>query len=424
MIRLSFLLAGAALLAALPAAAQPIAIIHAKAWTMQSGAPLDNATIVVDNGRIVSVAAGAPAPAGAKVIDAAGRIVTPGVMNGATQVGLTEVSSADDTRDTAATGEAFGASFDVSPALNGNSALVDLARADGMTRGLSYPAASEVAPFAGQAATIRLRDGADILDKSRVALFAVIGGNAWRKAAASRAAQWNLLRAALDEAKQPGPPPAEGAVLNRRDVVAVRQVLAGTIPLAIMTNRESDIRAAIRLAGDYHVRVVIVGGAEAWRAAPELAAAHIPVVLDPVANLPNTFDQLGTRQDNAVILAKASVTIAFGRAGGVLEENYNAGIAMREGAGIAVSNGLPYAEALKAITTNPMAIWRGTGPGAPAGTIAPGQDTDLVVWDGDPLEPSTNAVIMLVEGRQVSLETRQDMLARRYRDVATAPVQP
>jgi imidazolonepropionase-like amidohydrolase len=293
-----------------------------------------------------------------------------------------------------------------------------------MTRGLSYPAVSEIAPFSGEAATIRLRDGADILDRPRVALFAVIGGNAWRKAAASRAAQWNLLRAALDEAKLPGPPPAEGAVLNRRDVIAVRQVLAGTIPLAIMTNRESDIRAAIRLAGDYHIRVVIVSGAEAWRAAPELAAAHIPVVLDPIGNLPATFDQLGTRQDNAVILARAGVTIAFGRAGGALEENYNAGIAMREGAGIAVSNGLPYAEALKAITTNPLAIWRGSGPGIPAGTIAPGQDTDLVVWDGDPLEPSTNAVAMLVEGRQVSLDSRQDALARRYRDVATPPVQP
>jgi imidazolonepropionase-like amidohydrolase len=76
------------------------------------------------------------------------------------------------------------------------------------------------------------------------------------------------------------------------------------------------------------------------------------------------------------------------------------------------------------MTVNPLAIWRGTGPGTPAGTIAPGQDTDLVVWDGDPLEPSTNAVAMLVEGRQVSLDSRQDALARRYRDVATPLAQP
>ena len=415
------LLAGAALIVATPVAAEPIAIVHARAWTMQSATPIGDATIVVDHGRIVSVQAGGAVPAGATVIDAVGQNVTPGVMNAATQVGLTEVSSADDTRDTAAAGGALGAAFDVSAALNGNSALVDLARSDGMSRALSYPSASENAPFSGEAATIRLREGADILDRERVALFAVIGGTAWRKAAASRAAQWGILRAALDEAKAPGMPSADGAILNRRDIVAVRQVLGGAIPLAIMTNRESDIRAAIRLAADYHLRVVIVGGAEAWRAADALAAAHIAVVLDPDANLPNTFDQLGTRQDNAVILAKAGVTIAFGKVGGALEENYNAGLAVREGAGIAVANGLPYAEALKAITVNPMAIWR---RGAAAGAIAAGQDADLVVWDGDPLEPSTNAVAMLVEGRPVSLENRQTALARRYLGAATAPPQP
>ena len=413
------LLAGAALIAAIPAVAEPIAIIHAKTWTMQSAAPIGDATIVVDKGKVVSVQAGGAVPAGATVIDAAGQNVTPGVMNAATQVGLVEVSSADDTRDAAASGGTLGASFDVSAALNGNSALVDVARSDGMSRALSYPGASENVPFAGEAATIRLREGADILDRERVALFAVIGGNAWRKAAASRAAQWGILRAALDEARAPGMPSSDQAILNRRDIVAVRQVLAGAIPLAIMTNRESDVRAAIKLAGDYHIRVVIVGGAEAWRAADALAAAHIAVVLDPDANLPNTFDQLGTRQDNAVILAHAGVTIAFGRVGGALQENYNAGLAVREGAGIAVSNGLPYGEALKAITVNPMAIWR---RGAAAGAIAAGQDADLVVWDGDPLEPSTNAVAMLIEGRQVSLDNRQAALARRY--LGAASTQP
>lgn len=390
------------------ATAQPVAIVHAQAWTLQAAQPVDDATIVVDGGRIVSVQAHAAPPAGATVIDAAGHPVTPGFMNAATQIGLTEVSTAQDTRDVSAAGDEVGAAFDVSLALNPNSALVELARADGLTRALSFPGPSGAAPFDGLAATIRLRQGPDILDHAGAALFVTVGGNAWPKAG-SRAAQWQLLRTALDKAR--APPGGEKSAGASAQGAVLRQVLAGGLPLAIVTHRESDIRQAIRLAGDYGIRVVIVGGAEAWRAADALAASHIPVVLDPDTNLPYTFDQLGARQTNAAILARAGVTVAFGRVGGALEENYNAGLALREGAGIAVANGLPYVEALKALTVNPLAIWR---RGEDAGLLAPGQAADLVVWDGDPLEPSTNAVAVLVEGRPVSLRTRQDALAARY----------
>jgi imidazolonepropionase-like amidohydrolase len=318
------------------------------------------------------------------------------------------VSSASDTRDQTAGGD-LGATFDVSLALNANSALVELARADGVTRALSFPSPPRGGSFSGLASTLRLRDGPDILDRAKVALFVAEGGDAGPRGA-SRATGWQVLRNALEEAKVAAPPGARGP----RDAQAavLREALAGRLPLAIVTQRESDIRQAIRLAGDDPgLRVVIVGGAEAWRAAPELAAARIAVVLDPDANLPYTFDELGNRQDNVVLLAKAGVTVAFGLVGGRLEQNYNAGLALREAAGIAVSNGLPYAEALRAVTVNPIAIWR---RGQASGQIAPGQDADLVVWSGDPFEPSTNATAVIVEGRQVPITTRMDLLARRY----------
>jgi imidazolonepropionase-like amidohydrolase len=398
-----------AMLAAMPAAAQPIAIIHGEAWTMTADAPVRDATIIVDAGRIVSVSAGGPVPAGATVINAAGNPVTPGLINAATQIGLVEVASASDTRDLSASGKTIGASFDVSYALNGNSTLVELARSDGVTRALSFPGASDIAPFSGMASMVRLRPGVDILDTPRAAMFVVIGGGAWDKNAGSRGAQWGLLRAALEEAKLPGAVPDEKSLLNRRDLAAVRQVIAGTMPLAIMTNRESDIHQAVKLANDYHIHVVIVGGAEAWRAAELMAAAHIPVVLDPDANLPGTFDQLGARQDNAAILTRAGVKVAFGLVGGAIEQSYNAGVVLREGAGLAVAAGLSKADAMRAMTTNAAAIWGGR----PA-TIAAGNAADLVVWDGDPIEPISNPVAILIEGRSVSLETRQTALERRY----------
>lgn len=412
-------------LTATPAAAQTIAVTHAEAWTMERAEPVRDATIVIEGGKVVSVTPGGAVPQGASVIDARGKPVTPGLVSGATQIGLVEVSGSGDTRDQASTDER-NSGFDVSRALNGNSTLVSLTRADGVTRALIYPSPSRTPPFNGEASIARLRDRVDILDTSDVAVYAVIGGGAWERLG-SRASQWSALHKVLGDARRAMAAPAGDEKKDKKDKregprgrrgghhageEMIREVLRGEVPLAIQTHRESDIRQAAALAGEYGIRVVIVGGAEAWRAAEPLAAAKIPVVLDPQANLPGSFDQLGVRQDNAALLARAGVTVAIGQAGGAIHSNYNAGMALREGAGIAVANGLPYADALRAVTVNPLSIW-----GRGGGMLTAGSDADLVVWDGDPLEPSTNAMAVIVEGRQVSTRSRQDLLAERYRDI-------
>jgi len=393
-------------LATSPAVAETLAVVHADAWTMTASEPVHDATIVIENGRIVSIAAGGSTPPGANVIDARGKPVTPGLMNAATQVGLVEVSSSADTRDMASADDR-NPGFDPSRALNGNSTLVDLIRADGVTEALIYPNPSRQAVFSGEPALAHYREGPDILGIRQVAVLAVIGGGAWDKVG-SRAQQWTILRKALSDAGKTTPaagPQAGGE--------ALRRVIAGEIPLAIQTNRETDIREAAKLTDEFHIRVVILEGAEAWRAVSVLAAAKIPVVLDPQANLPDSFDELGARQDNAAILARAGVRVAFGLSGGKIHTNYNAGLALREGAGLAVANGLPYAEALRAVTVNAHAIWDPSG----GGTLSAGTQADLVIWDGDPLEPSSNAVAVIIEGRTVSIRSRQDLLAERYKNL-------
>jgi imidazolonepropionase-like amidohydrolase len=413
-----------------PAAAQTLAVTNAEAWTMEGAEPIRAATIVIENGRIVSVTSGGAVPSRATVIDAHGKPVTPGLVNAATQIGLVEVSGSPDTRDDASTDDRTPG-YDPSRALNGNSTLVSLARADGVTRALVYPSPSRHAPTSGEPVFARLRDGVDILDRGGIALYAVIGGGAWDRLG-GRAQQWTTLRKLLTDAKRgassasegdgrkkgkrgdhgPGAGGPPGGGPNGGPEATLRGVVAGKLPLAIQTHRESDIRQAAALASDLGVRVIIVGGTDAWRAADVLAAAKVAVILDPQTNLPFSFDQLGARQDNAAILSKAGVQVAIGQAGGAIHANYNAGMGLREGAGIAVANGLPYIEALRAVTINPLAIW-----GRGGGTLAPGADADLVVWDGDPLEPSTNAVNVIVEGRQASTRSRQDLLAERYKDV-------
>jgi len=294
-----------------------------------------------------------------------------------------------------------------------NSALVQLARADGVTRAVSYPVRSvgyRLLP--GTGALLRLRDSGDVVESGGAGVFVSIG-NHRGDGDSSRAAQWELLRQALDAAKTAAGSSSTNASSSKRDpeVLALEPVLNGTVPLAISTNRESDIRQAIKLATDYSLHVVIIGGTDAWMIKHALAAAKIPVIVDPQDNLPANFDQLGARLDNAALLAEAGVTVATAVLSGI-HQSYNAGESLREGAGLAVANGLPYIDA--AAVDHRGCRRRSGGVAERCGTIAPGKDGDLVLWDGDPLEPSSAAVTVLVAGKEVSLVTRQKELRDRY----------
>jgi hypothetical protein len=346
-------------------------------------------------------------------------------VSAATQLGLVEMLSAEETVDRQVKASPLGAAFDVQYALNPNSVLLRQARADGVTRALSFPAGAGNAPFAGQAALLQLGDGPDLLDRAKAAMFVQAGGAYAKDAGGSRSAQWILLRNALDEAKQyrayPRPGPARDQLLNHVDADALQPVLEGKMPLAVMAQRESDIREAVKLGDAYELHVVVIGGAEAWRAADLLAARKVPVIVDPTANLPMSFDEIGARPDNAALLQRAGVRIAFYVPGNTLMLSYNVGSAIREAAGLAVANGLPYVEALRAVTRNPAAIW---GQQERYGSLAPGREADLVVWDGDPLQPGSAPLRVFVQGRQVNLATRQDALRDRYRAQPGAVLPP
>ena len=390
-----------------PAAAAFSASMFSR-WPMTGHGKIDNATVLIRDGRIISVAAGGAAPGDARIIDAKGAIVTPGLMNAATQLGLVETGQADETNDMATTNATLGAGFDIQYALNADSVLLPVARADGLTRAVSYPSGSGSAPFTGQAAVIDLNGGPEILDAAQAALYAQVGSNSLSGAGGSRAGQWQLLRNALGDARDAVKPKDAKPT---RDQQAIARVLDGTVPLVILAQRESDIRQAIALAKDFGIHVVIMGGDEAWRCADALAAAHIAVVLDPMDNLPISFDQIGARLDNAARLDKAGVKTAFYSSGNTIYLSYNAGLGMREAAGLAVANGMDYEHALAAMTRAPAEIF---GIANHYGTLAPGMDADLVVWDGDPLEPSSAPTQVFVKGFEASLVTRQTELRDRY----------
>lgn len=398
-------------------AGSAVAIIHAQAWTMTdaSGGRIDDATIVIRDGHYESVARGASPPSDARIIDAAGRLVTPGLMDAETQLGLVEVASLPETRDDGVNRVPLGAAFDVQYGLNANSMLLPLALGDGLTRAATSPTAAADPVFLGMGAVLRIQPGGEILDRPKAAMYASVGGLGIRREGGSRSAQWQLLRNALDEAKTYNPsrsaPLPRDQLQNAMNIAALRAMLDTHMPLAIRATRESDIRQAVAVARDYRLRLIVIGGSEAWRCADLLAANKVAVVLDPDADIPWTFNDLGSRGDNAAMLAKAGVTVAFSMSGNTIQLSHNAGSAVREGAGLAVASGLPYAEALRALTVNPAHIFDIADH---YGSMARGQDADLVVWGGDPLEPSTAADVVFVRGVQAGKVTHQSLLRDRY----------
>jgi imidazolonepropionase-like amidohydrolase len=172
----------------------------------------------------------------------------------------------------------------------------------------------------------------------------------------------------------------------------------------------SDIRQLLAFArANPSLRFAIHGGAEAWRLAPELAAAKIPVILDPLANLPDHFERTGARLDNAALLHRAGVQIAIAPAPGVVDA-HQARLTLQL-AGNAVANGLPWQAAFSAITASPAAIF---GVQKDLGTLEAGRIGDVVVWDGDPLEVMSAPTAVFIAGEAVPMTSRQTRLRDRY----------
>jgi imidazolonepropionase-like amidohydrolase len=292
---------------------------------------------------------------------------------------------------------------------------VRLARADGVGWALVYPDGSGSAPFDGTAAMVRLRQARAEVARPKAAMVVTIGGASAARVGGSTAAAWQLLRNAFDEARAFAPTAVPGSprdqLINHLDAAALKPVLAGDMPLIVKCDRLADVRQAIALGRDYRLRIAILGGAEAWAARRELAAARIPVILDPMATLPDSYDTIGSRPDSAAVLAEAGVPLAFSVSAQGIYRSWDAGPSMREGAGLAVAAGLPSAAALSAITAGAARV---LGLAGNTGTLAAGGAADLVIWDGDPLEPASAPALVILDGAQVSPVTRQTLLRDRY----------
>jgi imidazolonepropionase-like amidohydrolase len=397
-----------------PPAGETVAITNGRVLPV-SGPAIERGTVLIVNGKIAAVGATVTIPPGARVIDAAGKVVTPGWIESASQLGIVEIpSSAEGTADQTTTDAGLSAAFTVVDSFNGDTTLIPVTRVEGITRAVVMPGGRHV--LLGQGAVIDL-SGAQApaaITKAPVAMFAQLGEAGAAAEGGSRSSAILRLREVLQDAQDFAGNRAAWNSAQRRDYArgrldleALAPVLRGEVPLVVQANRASDLLAAMRLASQFKLKLILMGAAEGWRVADQLAAQKVPVVIKPLTDIPS-FDALGASLENAARLSKAGVTVVLASF-----ETHNARN-LRQEAGNAISYGMDRDAALRAVTLTPAEVW---GIASRYGSLDVGKDADVVVWSGDPFELTTGPEHVFIQGREMSRDTRQRQLLERYRVV-------
>jgi len=412
------------------------AITGGRVYTM-TGPPIDDATIVVEGGLIREVRKGLEPPVGATVIDAGGAWVFPGFIEPGTHLGLSEIDLEDITRDEDEATDPVLPQMQVMDAYYTESDLIPVARLHGLTAAFAAPGEGNV--FGGRGAVVRL-DGDSpeaVLVKDRAALVINLGEppkarygpkhqspdtrmgiaalvrEAFVKASDYRAKWADYERTRQEYEKKAGAKPSGGKAAERpappdRDLKleALLPALEGTMPVVVRAHRVDDILTALRLADEFKLKLIVNRGTEAYKVADLLAARNIPVIVGPISTQPDRIETLGAIYDNAARLHRAGVKIAI-QSGDTL----NARMLPYE-ASLAVAYGLPWDEAIRAITVNAAEI---LGVADRIGSIQPGREADLIVAAGDPLQPLTPLRHMMIKGRPIPLTSRQTALYEKWR---------
>lgn len=445
------LVSALALAMAAPTSAETIAIINGTLATGDGSGPVQGGVVVIRDGRIVAAGPGARFPGDARVIDANGKWVTPGIVAGFSRLGLAEVDlGATGADDTQAQNGPFSAAIDVTPAINPLYTPVAVNRADGVTRALVAPVTAKNI-FAGQGAVIDTGADMDAVTRPRAFQFVELGETGADDAGGSRASAHILFRNALREAAElrrfaepvraggaaepdavvrpvvrnpnesrvygPDARRSEDVLLTRFDAAALVPVLQGRQHLLIHVERASDILQVLTLRREFpSLKIVIVGASEGWLVADRIAASGIPVIASAVNDLPSSFEQLAATQSNVGRMAAAGVRVSIGtidddETRNLFRERQYAGNLVALGK-VPGATGLSWGEALAAITSRPA---EAIGLGTQIGSLAPGRRADVVLWSGDPLDPRSAAERVFIDGVEQPLTNHQTRLRDRYR---------
>ena len=412
-------------LAALRAAGPETILLRGATVHPVSGPDIADGSVLMRDGKIAEVGAHIAVPRGARVIELKGLHVYPGMIDSATEIGLTEIEAVREMSDISDIG-LFKPQLRAATAVNPASEHIPVTRANGITTVITSPGGGIIA---GQTVLMHLNGWTmnDMAVRAPAAMrlefpyirtpsrfFAMeMPGRGSSYAEAKKAYEEHLrqLNDFMESARRYRQAKAAGGPDFETDLKleAMIPVLDGKLPLLIRADKEKTIKEAIAFADRQKVRMILERGEEAWKVAGELKAHNIPVILPPTLRLPeeedDPYDKPFTIPGE---LWKAGVKIAFASFGPGAEDNPRN---LPYEAAVAVGFGLPYEEALKAVTLYPAEIW---GVGDEIGSIEKGKWADLIVTDGDPLETRTQIKQMFIKGAPVDLENKHHRLYEEY----------
>ena len=348
----------------------------------------------------------------AKIIEAKGKPVTPGLISPISNIGVVEINALDVTNDDSP--DFFGPGFSVFNAFNPHSTLIPWNRSNGVTSSISTPGYSSQI-FKGMGSFYLLDGDIDITGNADVAMYSRLGAIGGSRAETIQIME-SMFELALNKDELEleellGTTFASSMDMQLQDIQALSRVVNREIPLVLEVNRAIDILQALRLKNDYDLELVLMSVEEAPLVLDQILASGVSVIIDPMDNIPDSFDELASNIKLGGILSNAGIKVMFSTQ---RSHNYHL---MRQGAGNAVAHGMTYQAGISGMTSIVADVFNIQD----RGSIKEGYFADIVIWSEDPLEPSAYPTTVIINGSEISLETRASRLTERYTDKRDIP---